>query len=627
MSYSIKNFFGDVNKNWLKRHTIPNDDTSISYFDLIEKDIETDLIKIIHSELRKNTAFGCFINSFYNGRANDINMLHVFVESLTNFTNYEGLYASIGTLNLYSLRSPIIFEIIRNSKDTKKFQLAIVEPDTGLQKKEYKDKNAEIYKKYKLYLRKFGELIHFPEIETDFFAIEAEITKTYPDPQSDIDLETLYNPMTYKNLCSQFPEINFEAILNAFKIPKEIQESTTFNVQNVVYLKLINRFFKTQPLHFWKMWIKASIYTSLHELLPQEFRACFFEFYHKYLNGQQHESNLDKQAYFICRDFAQDNLGKLYIDSNYTKFKTIKDGATKIIRHIKYIAKKRILKLTWLSESSRYIACKKLEKMTLKVAYPDKWNDSFKGVNMDNEQFLLNILMLMKQENLQEIHKLCVQKEHSYWDSPCFDVNAFYYSELNEFCIPIGFLFPPFYGTELSYIQIIAGLGNIVGHEISHGFDKDGRKFDEFGNNYPWWTSLDVSLYKEKTQKIIELFNHEDYNGLKVNGELTLDENLADFGALAISLDMLHESWIGKNITKTERKKQLRDFFIWYSKTWAYKSTRAKQKTAVKTNVHAPAELRVNALLPHFDEFYEAFDFDEHYEGFVKKEDRIDVWG
>jgi len=626
MSYSINNFFKDVNQDWLNNHKIPSNNTSISYFDLIEKNIDNDLLKIIENEYKKDNSFGKFIQSFYKGRDNDINVLQVFVESMSNFSTYDGLYKSIGLLNLYNLEAPIIIGVELDCKDTKHYTIDIMEPGTGIQKQDYLDKKSEIYKKYKNYLQKFGELIHLPEISTQFLNLESIITKTYPDPQGDIELESMYNPLTFQNLCEQFKHINFKAILDACQIPTHIQKSTIYTVKNIAYIKLIDTFLKTRSLDFWKMWIKSCIYTSLHEFLPAEFRNCYFDFYHRYLNGQSHESNLDNQALSICKDLTFDNLGKLYVETNSTKFKGIKDGATEIIHKVKDVAHKRIMKLTWLSESSRNIACRKLDKMTLKVAYPDSWFDIFKGVNIDKDQFLLNILVLMKNQSIYEFNKLIEQKKDNYWESSCFDVNAYYYTELNEFCIPIGFLFPPFYGEDMSYIQIIAGLGNIVGHEISHGFDKNGRKFDEFGNNYPWWTSMDVELYKIKTQKIVDLFC-TDYNGLQVNGVLTLDENLADFGALAICLDVIHTDWIKNPISKKEQKAQLREFFIWYSKTWAYKATQAKQKSAIKTNVHAPAELRVNALLPHFDEFYDAFDFDESYEGFIPKAERIDVWG
>ena len=250
-----------------------------------------------------------------------------------------------------------------------------------------------------------------------------------------------------------------------------------------------------------------------------------------------------------------------------------------------------------------------------------------KGTYKSN--FLLNLLLLLKRSTNDEIQKLTsyTNINKKMWDVPCYEVNAFYYSEMNEFCIPVGFLFPPFYDKTLSFVQIMAGIGNVIGHEISHGFDKDGRKFDENGNNFPWWTSLDLELYNIKTKQIVDLFNRQKYYGLKINGEMTLDENLADFGALAITLDVIHDSWKGKSISETEKKKQLQEFFIWYSRTWVLKTTRQKQKLAVKTNVHAPAELRVNTLVPHFADFYYAFDFNEHHEGFINPEDRVDIWG
>lgn len=627
MSYSINNFFSDVNKRWLSKQIIPKNNISISYFDLIEEQIESDLDKIIKNERTQKSNFSNFINSFYTGRSNDMDMLSAFVESTCNFTTYEGLFKSIGILNLYDLNSPILIDVIPDCKDSKRYVINIFEPSTGIQKQEYEDSKAEIYKNYKLYLQKFGKIINFPEISNEFLNTEIEISEFYPDPLKDTNLDTLYNPMTYTNLTSQFKNINFSIILDSLQIPKEIQKTTMYIINNIQYLNALNKFFYSKSLNFWRIWIKACVYTSLHDILPQDIRKPYFDFYEHYLKGQKVQHNLDKQILEICSEIATDNLGQLYVESNLEKFKKIKKDATELIHMIKKIANKRIMKLTWLSESSRLIACNKLDKMTLKIAYPEVWFDSFKGVKMDKDQFLLNMLILMKNQTQYTINKLYTLKKETHWEAPCFDVNAFYYSEMNEFCIPLGFLFPPFFGENMSFVQVIAGLGNVVGHEISHGFDKDGRKFDEHGNNYPWWTSLDLELYKKKTQQIINLFNNQSFNGLQVNGELLLDENLADFGAVAICLDMLHNEWSKNPISDNERKKQLREFFIWYSKTWAYKTTRAHEKMAIKTNVHAPAELRVNAILPHFDEFYEAFGFDEKSIGFIKKEDRIDVWG
>jgi putative endopeptidase len=626
MSYTIKNFFLDVNKKWLSHQKIPANNSSVSYFDLIERNIHKQLIQIIQTERKKTGKFRDFIESFYTGFGNDMKVLELFVESLTNFSDHDGLMKSISVLNLYNLRSPIMLGFSPDMKDTSRYSVYIGEPDTGIRKPEYHGSN-DVLKNYKIYLSNFAKAVNFHELATEFLEIERAITEFYPDPNHDVELEELYNPMTFGNLQSQFTHINFSLIFSAIGI--DTKENIIYVVNNIKYLFFVDRLLRTKPLQFWKIWIKSSIYTSLHGLLPVKVRKSYFDFYQRFMKGQRNESSLDEQALSVCSDLVGDTIGQLYIASDLAKFQKIKAGTTEIIKMVKVAARARIMKLNWLSEGSKAIACHKLDKMNLKVAYPEKWYDDFKNVEIDSGQFLLNVLNLSKSITKYEISKITSNSvdDRKFWDSACFEVNAFYYSEMNEFCIPLGFLFEPFYSESMSFIQIVAGLGNIVGHEISHGFDKDGRKFDENGNNYPWWTSLDLELYHEKTKQIITLFNQEQYHGLPVNGELTLDENLADFGALAICLDVLHNSWASKPINEAEKKAQLREFFIWYSKTWAYKDTRAHQKLAVKTNVHAPAELRVNTLLPHFDEFYYAFDFDDKHEGYVAPENRVDVWG
>jgi predicted metalloendopeptidase len=628
MSFTINNFFKDVNKNWLSKHQIPNNDTSISHFEIIENTISKDLTKIIHRERHNKNSFGIFLESFYTGRENDVNNLHLFAESLCNFTDYTGLMKSIGLLNLYNLNSPISLDFNFDSKNNSNYTIIFEEPDIGLEKADY-EKNSEILNGYKQYLDTFGKQINFHELKTEFLEIETHISKILFDTQIDIDTEIMYNPMTFNNLCQQFNNIQFEVLFDACKIPKHIQKSKIYIITNIKYMIEINRLLASKNLDFWRIWIKACIYTSLHYILPGELRKTYFNFFYKQLLGQKHEIHIDDFCIDICKTYSGDILGKLYIESDLEKFKYIKTDITNIITNIKDVAKTRILKLTWLSESSRMIAIHKLDKMSLKVAYPDIWYDIFKGEKMDKSNFLLNLLLLLKRSTNDEIQKLTsyTNINKKMWDVPCYEVNAFYYSEMNEFCIPVGFLFPPFYDKTLSFVQIMAGIGNVIGHEISHGFDKDGRKFDENGNNFPWWTSLDLELYNIKTKQIVDLFNRQKYYGLKINGEMTLDENLADFGALAITLDVIHDSWKGKSISETEKKKQLQEFFIWYSRTWVLKTTRQKQKLAVKTNVHAPAELRVNTLVPHFADFYYAFDFNEHHEGFINPEDRVDIWG
>jgi putative endopeptidase len=219
-------------------------------------------------------------------------------------------------------------------------------------------------------------------------------------------------------------------------------------------------------------------------------------------------------------------------------------------------------------------------------------------------------------------------QDDPYWDSSCFIINAYYFQERNELCLPVGILQPPFFSTEASFISNLAGIGTTIAHEISHAFDEDGHYFDEFGNLSPWWNSIEIELYKQKTQRIITIFDNEKYKGMYVDGENTLSENLADLGSISICLDVIRLEWVAKNVLNKEKQlEDLREFFIGYAKTWAFKDTLAKRKMAIDSDVHSPPEVRVNLILKQFDEFYEAFGFTKDDKGWIPPNERIDIWG
>jgi putative endopeptidase len=339
--------------------------------------------------------------------------------------------------------------------------------------------------------------------------------------------------------------------------------------------------------------------------------------------GQKKELTIDKQVFLICNDLCSDSLGFLYSQANLEKFSKIKKEATDLLSIIMKSAKKSVYKLNWLSESSKKIAIFKLDKMKHQIAFPDVWFNEF-DCHIDKSCFIRNLFSLKKVEAEFDIKRLLQKKQADIWDNACYDVNAFYYTELNLLCIPIGFLNPPFFSLKQSFVQNLAGLGNIMAHEIAHGFDEEGRKYDEKGNYKPWWTSTDIEMYSVKTRKLIDFFDRERYTGLKVNGELTLGENLADLGAMAICLEALKER---HNLKPELRIKELRDFFTWYAKTWIYKETKEKREQAIKKDRHAPPQIRVNAVIRQFQEFYDAFSIKDGDPGWLSKMERIDIWG
>jgi putative endopeptidase len=394
-----------------------------------------------------------------------------------------------------------------------------------------------------------------------------------------------------------------------------------FIVTNPQFLELLNNWASSKSLSDWAFMVKSMVLISLARLLPEPFEALHFDFFNRFLGGQKKPYPLDQRVFAICDEVCPDLLGQLYVKTDHANFKRIRHSASELCQTIITATKRCVDRLNWISEGSKTIAKDKIDNMGIKIAYPDNWLDELAGVKVDPSCFLMNLLMARKQATLQENRCLTGLStvDRRRWSNPCYSVNAYYYADINELCIPLGFLQPPFFSLQASYIKNLAGLGNIVGHEISHGFDEEGHKYDHKGNYAPWWTSMDVEMYKTRTRQLIDVYNKETYFGIQIDGMLTLGENLADFGAVAIGIDVIKR--------RGNRIEELREYFIEYAKSWASKERSAKRERDIKTDVHPPAQLRVNVVLKHFDAFYEAFGFQAAEPGFVPAEERIDVWG
>lgn len=620
----LHDFYTSVNKQWLKRHKIPSDDSSYSVFDQVEEKIKNQMIDIIRSERKRDTPLGHFIESFYTGRDQDIDILKGFVHHVQS---HKSLGTQIGLLNLYELESPVKVSVSYDQRNTNRCIVYLSPPSLGIMKADY-TQDVAIQKAYKEYLSKLGTLLDVDHFAKSIFALEKSLSSSYPDPEEADRTELSYNPMTYSQLKETYPAIQFNEIFEVLQISTHHFQNLVV-VTNQLYFKQLNSMLKQHGKQYCDTWIQYLVYSSFMEMLPNPYKSLHFDFYGSFISGQKKQYSTDHQAYLVCDDFVQDTLGKRYIEHNVDRFKKIQAGANEIYSKVHAAAKKRIHKLTWLSEDSRQIAEYKLQRMNAKIAFPQIWLDEFSGVAIDPSCFMMNIFALSKKQVLYEISKLdgLLPTDKKLWNNSCYEVNAYYYAELNELCVPTGFLQPPFFAPDQHFIINLAGLGNVIAHEISHGFDEEGRKFDEYGNNFPWWTAQDIQLYTSRTRSLIQEFDKQHVDGIQINGKLTLGENLADFGAVAICLDVLKDYWVVNNTAAQQQKKDLREFFTAYTKSWAFKNTAAARLQASKSDSHAPPILRVNVVLRHFKEFYEAFDFTSDDEGWIPPEQRIDVWG
>jgi predicted metalloendopeptidase len=326
----------------------------------------------------------------------------------------------------------------------------------------------------------------------------------------------------------------------------------------------------------------------------------------------------------VLKTFAKQDLGRIFVQHDVPS--DTKAVATKLVLRLKNATLKRLAAASWMDDATRKTALNKVEKMVFQIAHPTKWRSETATAEMNESRPLLNIINLNVGDTdrmLAEIQEGCVKTPES-WDDGVFEVNAFYYSEGNMMVVPAGILRPPFFDLKRSDAWNLGGIGVAIGHEITHGFDADGRFYDEHGSYKQWWSRRDEKIYEEKSQQVVKLFHNQLYMGGKVDGKFTLSENLADLGGMAIALEALNE--IVRGNSEAVAKQMYKDFFISYAVSWRNKDRPRKAKESLKSDPHAPAPLRVNIITAQFEEFYKAFDIHPGHKSYIPPEKRVQLW-
>jgi putative endopeptidase len=384
--------------------------------------------------------------------------------------------------------------------------------------------------------------------------------------------------------------------------------------------------FKDFAMDAWRVWLRSGIVLTLMEYMPPPFDDLHYELYGKKLRGNVQKLPQTLLTLRVLQTFATQALSRVFVEHSVKE--SVKEDATTMVRRLKSATIHRVQKVSWMAEKTKQIAVEKIRAMRFQVAYPSVWYNEFGGLLMDPERLIHNILKLCARDTDRMLKTLgpgCGDTDGT-WDDGAFDVNAYYYPDRNQLTIPAGMLRPPFFDQRRGAAWNYGGIGSAIGHEITHGFDADGKNFDLHGSFKDWWTAHDNEAYDTMTKDLIALYDGQEYAGGRVDGNLTLSENIADLGGVAIALDALHEYLREKKATASERKKAYKDFFLSYAVSWRNKDRPRKAKQSLYLDVHAPAPLRVNLVVRQFAEFYEAFDIGTDSPGWIAPEDRIQLW-
>ena len=605
----------------MNRTMIPSYRGAYGVSEEIENDIQDTLIDTVKKLPTSNTLSILWNSALHREDSSNVASMKILLHRIASLETIESIGRAIGLFNRWQLNPPLTLSVSRDAYKSSLCRIHFYEPSLGIPNYGAYLGHSHILTEYKRMLKEAGESLGFSGFE-ETAAIEQQVYNYLsPDGAFD-DPKQSHFEYTWEALTKTYPSIPFEPMLMGWGVSKAFFHQTTFVITNLRFMEAFNRMCRTFEIEAFTLWLQAYAVLSLLKYLPAPYDTIQFDFFGKLLQGKTEKVPPPAFAMAILQMHAPQFLGKVFSDT-LPNAKQRKTMAIEIIHELKKAAGHRIQSLDWLQPATKEVATKKLNSMKFHAGYPSRWNLPTLSLNKSN--LIENIIRLSQAGTVHQIKGLGYEcsNEHGIWDDGIYIVNAFYYADRNQMVIPLGMLCSPFFDTTKSKGWNYGGIGCAIAHEMTHGFDNGGRMYDETGSWNDWWTEEDKKLYDKKSEILVKRFDGISYKGGKVNGSLTLDENLADVGGMAISLQACEEAIADH---PSSRREQLQDFFTAYAISWRLKDREKKAQQALAIDRHAPPEFRVNKVVSQFAQFYEVFDIPEGSPMWVTPDERMTFW-
>ncbi|WP_421498134.1 M13 family metallopeptidase [Flavobacterium columnare] len=637
-------FFRYVNGAWYDKTEIPADKTRWGSFDELRFNTDKDVLAILKEAVSKNleaksdqgkavNVYKTYMDTITRNKRG-IKPLQPYLAKINAIRNVQDLNKLIteltpeGGIGFYSAG------IGPDAKDSNKNVVYISLGSLGLPDRDYyisDDKDSkEKREKYVLHVTRMLQFLgEKPELAKQnaekILALEIEMARPRLDRVQRRDRRNTYNPMSVADLQKLTPSVNWDAYLQGIGLGKIEQVI----VSQPKYMEALETIFKANKIEDWKAYLRWILLDESSNELTTEIEKANWDFYSKTLQGALKQRPREERALQVVNATVGEALGKLYVEKKFPA--EAKAKAKAMIENVFLAFENRINKLPWMTPETRKGAIDKLRKSTIKIGYPDKWKDYSKLEIVAKEaggNYFENMKNVAKWAYQEDIEKLNKPVDKTEWGMSPQTVNAYFNPTYNEIVFPAAILQPPFYDYKADEAVNYGGIGAVIGHEISHGFDDSGSRYDADGNLKNWWTDEDLKQFTGLGNALASQYSAlQPLPGIFVDGKFTLGENIGDLGGVNAAYDGL-QLFLSKNgrpatidgFTPEQR------FFISWATIWRSKMRDEAIKNQVKTDPHSPGMYRAYIPLTNVDAFYQAFNIKEGDKLFVKPENRIKIW-
>jgi putative endopeptidase len=632
--------FRFMNGKWLKESTIPADRASDGAFYWLYEQAEKQVKQIILDQAASKAATGSNaqkIGDLYNSFMDEAGIeklgLSPIADDLAKAAGIKTVDDFLKTLGDFEARglSGLFYTYVStDNKDSSKNIVYLGQSGLSLPDEAYyrEDEYKEIRQAFLKHVQTMFELANLEnpsQSAAQVLEIETQLASYHWDQVKDRDAELTYNKKSFTELKQLAASFNWPLWITASNTPAAVLDQVI--IRQPSYLEGLSKLLAAFDLPKWRSWLSWHVLSGASPYLSAAFVNENFNFYGTTLSGIPKLKDRWKRGVGLVEGALGEAVGQIYVERHFGE--NAKTKMVELVANLTKAYRVSIEGLSWMSQETKERAYIKLEKFTPKIGYPDKWRD-YSALEIKAGDLIGNLAQIAKYSQDYEYNKIGKPVDKSEWYMTPQTVNAYYNPGMNEIVFPAAILQPPFFDVNADdYAANYGGIGAVIGHEIGHGFDDQGSKYDGDGNLVNWWSDIDRKEFEKRTKKLIDQYDQLSPAAapdVKVNGALTVGENIGDLGGLTIAYKAYEISLNGKQPPVIDGYSGAQRFFMGWAQSWRGKYRAEEVRRRIATDPHSPDEFRCNQIVANLDEFYQAFGVGENDKHFMKADARVRIW-
>lgn len=632
-------FFQYACGGWMKKHPLTDEYSRFGSFDMLAENNREQLKGLITEIAGQENEKGTVaqkIADIYNLamdsaklNAEGIEPIKADLERIASVKDKAEIVPMMAELSHIGIRPYFTFFVDADIMDSKSNLFQLYQGGISLGEKEYyldtDEATTDIRNKYKEHIVKMFQLAGFDESAARknmeaVLEIETRIAKASFSAVEQRNPAANYHKMTLDELKKSVPGIDWDAFLSGVGV----KGVTELSVSQVEPIKEVEKIINTMPVEKQVAYMQWKLINRAAGYLSDDFVAQNFDFYGKALSGRKENQPRWKRAVGTVNGMLGEAVGQMYVEKYFPA--AAKERMVQLVKNLQTALGERIRNLEWMGDSTKTKAIEKLNSFYVKVGYPDKWRD-YTALDVEKDSYWANVKRATKFELDYELAKAGKPVDRDEWGMTPQTVNAYYNPTTNEICFPAGILQYPFFDMNADDAFNYGAIGVVIGHEMTHGFDDQGRQFDKDGNLKDWWTPEDAERFNTRAQVMVNFFDSiQVLPGLHANGSLTLGENIADHGGLQVSFQAFKNATKDAPLGVMDGFTPEQRFFLSYAGVWAGNVRDEQIRLQTKSDPHSLGRWRVNGALPQIGAWYEAFNITENDSMYLAPEKRVSIW-